>query len=81
MISEQYPELKANEHYLELQAQLEGTENRITVARRDFNAAVREYNTSIRHFPSSLVAGIFGFDSKAYFEADAGADKAPEVEF
>lgn len=80
-IAESYPELKANEHYLELQAQLEGTENRITVARRDFNAAVREYNTSIRHFPSSLVAGIFGFDSKAYFEADAGADKAPEVEF
>ena len=80
-IAESYPELKANEHYLELQAQLEGTENRITVARRDFNAAVREYNASIRHFPSSLVAGIFGFDSKAYFEADAGADKAPEVEF
>lgn len=80
-IAESYPELKANEHYLELQAQLEGTENRITVARRDFNAAVREYNTSIRHFPSSLIAGIFGFDSKAYFEADAGADKAPEVEF
>ena len=80
-IAESYPELKANEHYLELQAQLEGTENRITVARRDFNAAVREYNTSIRHFPSSLLAGIFGFDSKAYFEADAGADKAPEVEF
>lgn len=80
-IAESYPELKANEHYLELQAQLEGTENRITVARRDFNAAVREYNTSIRHFPSSLIAGIFGFDTKAYFEADAGADKAPEVEF
>lgn len=80
-VSESYPELKANSQFLELQAQLEGTENRITVARRDFNAVVRDYNTSIRHLPRSLIANIFGFQPRAYFEAEEGAQNAPNVEF
>src|SRR5690606_2851132 len=81
VVSERYPELKANQNFLELQAQLEGTENRITVARRDFNLAVQDYNTNIRTFPNNLFAGIFGFQQKGSFAAEAGADKAPEVQF
>lgn len=81
MITENYPDLKANQNFLELQSQLEGTENRITVERRNFNEAVKDYNTYIRKFPNNLTAGMFGFDKKAYFESQAGADKAPEIEF
>ena len=80
-VTENYPELKANENFQELQAQLEGTENRITVARRDFNEAVRPYNSKIRRSPTNLIANIFGFDKKAYFEAEEGAEQAPDVEF
>ena len=80
-VSEQYPDLKANQNFLELQAQLEGTENRINVALKNFNDAAQEFNTSIRRFPKSIVAGIFGFERRAYFEAADGADKAPEVQF
>lgn len=78
---ERYPELKATDAFRDLQAQLEGTENRITVARRDFNEAVRAYNTSIRRFPANLVAGFTGFEQRPYFEAREGADEAPKVEF
>ena len=81
MVAENYPQLKANENFLELQSQLEGTENRITVARKDFNDAAKEYNTAIRRFPKSILASMFGFDKKAYFEAESGAEKAPEVKF
>lgn len=81
MITENYPQLKANENFLELQAQLEGTENRITVARKDFNDMAKAYNVSIRRFPKSMLAGMFGFEKKAYFEAEEGAEKAPEVKF
>lgn len=80
-ITENYPDLKANQNFLELQAQLEGCENRIAVARKDFNAVAREYNTAVRRFPKSIFAAIFGFDRKPYFEAEAGADKAPTVNF
>ena len=80
-ITENYPDLKANQNFLELQSQLEGTENRINVARKDFNDAAKEYNVSIRRFPKSIIAGISAFDKKNYFEAEAGADKAPKVEF
>ena len=80
-VSENYPDLKANQNFLELQAQLEGTENRITVARKEFNDATQEYNVSVRKFPANLVAMIFGFYQKAYFEADATASAAPKVEF
>lgn len=80
-VAENYPNLKANQNFLELQAQLEGTENRIAVERRNFNEAVREYNTFIRRFPNNLFAGMFGFKTKAYFEADPGAEKAPTVKF
>lgn len=80
-ITENYPDLKANQNFLELQSQLEGTENRINVARKDFNDAAKEYNVSIRRFPKSIIAGICGFDKKNYFAAEAGADKAPKVEF
>lgn len=80
-VSENYPDLKANQNFLELQAQLEGTENRITVARKEFNDATQEYNISVRKFPANIVAMIFGFDQKAYFEADATASAAPKVEF
>lgn len=80
-ITENYPDLKANQNFLELQAQLEGCENRIAVARKDFNAVAREYNTAVRRFPKSIFASIFGFDRKPYFEAEAGADKAPTVNF
>lgn len=78
---EKYPELKANENFRELQAQLEGTENRISVARRDFNEAARQYNTTLRSFPKNILAGMFGFEKKAYFEAHEGSDQAPTVQF
>lgn len=80
-ITENYPDLKANQNFLELQAQLEGTENRITVARKNFNDAAQGYNTSIRKFPKSMFAGLFGFEKRAYFEAEEGSEKAPKVEF
>lgn len=80
-ITEAYPELKANENFLELQAQLEGTENRIAVARQNFNETVKEYNTSIRKFPRNLLAGMFGFEKRPYFEAQEGAAVAPQVNF
>ena len=78
---ERYPELKANQNYLDLQKQLEGTENRINVARNDFNGSVQEYNQVVRRFPNNLFAGMFGFSVKQPFEADAGSQKAPEVKF
>ncbi len=78
---ERYPELKANQNFLELQAQLEGTENRITVARNDFNTVVKDYNQEVRTFPTNLFAGIFGFAQKGYFTATAGSEKAPTVQF
>ncbi|HEX7365732.1 MAG TPA: LemA family protein [Pelobium sp.] len=81
VVSERYPVLKANANFQELQAQLEGTENRIAVARRDFNASVQAYNTQIRTFPNNLFAGMFGFQQKGAFAAEAGADKSPKVEF
>ena len=80
-ITESYPELKANENFKELQAQLEGTENRISVERRNFNEIARNYNSSIRSFPRSIIAGMFGFEKRPYFEAEEGANKAPEVKF
>ena len=80
-VSESYPDLKANQNFLELQAQLEGTENRINVARKNFNDAAQAYNTNIRRFPKNIFAGMFGFDKKAYFEAEEGSEKAPKVEF
>ena len=80
-VSENYPELKANQNFLELQAQLEGTENRITVARKSFNDATNDYNVTVRKFPANIVAMIFGFDQKPYFEADESASTALKVEF
>ena len=80
-ITENYPDLKANQNFMELQAQLEGTENRISVERRNFNEVAREYNTSIRTVPKTLIAGVCGFDKRPYFEAEEGANKAPEVKF
>lgn len=80
-VSENYPELKANQNFLELQAQLEGTENRISTERRKFNETVRNYNVYIRKFPRNLVAMLFSFTPKAYFEAEEGSEKAPEVKF
>jgi LemA protein len=81
VVVERYPELKANQNFLELQAQLEGTENRIAVERGRFNEATRGYNTYIRRFPKNIVASIFGFDKKGYFEAAEGSEQAPKVEF
>jgi LemA protein len=81
VVVERYPELKANQNFLELQAQLEGTENRIAVERQKFNEVVQDYNRYIRSFPQTLLAGMYGFEQKAYFTADAGAEKAPKVEF
>lgn len=81
VVSEQYPQLKANENFLSLQAQLEGTENRISVERRNFNEAVLDYNNRIVRFPGSLIASSFGFQKRAFFEADAGAKTAPKVQF
>lgn len=81
VLTENYPELKATQQFSELSAQLEGTENRITVARKDFNAAVQEFNSKVRSFPTNLTAGLFGFSAKTPFKADAGAQNAPKVEF
>ena len=81
VVVERYPELKANQNFLELQAQLEGTENRIAVERGKFNETVNDYNSYIRRFPNNIIAGIFNFDKKGYFKATEGADKAPDVEF
>ena len=80
-IQEAYPDLKANENFKDLQAQLEGTENRITVERQKFNETAQSYNTQIRSFPTNLIAGLFNFDKKGYFKAAEGADVAPKVEF
>ena len=80
-ISENYPDLKASEQFKELQAQLEGTENRINVARTNFNNEAKKYNTTIRTFPRNMFAGMLGFTQRAYFEAEAGANQAPKVEF
>ncbi len=81
VVAEQYPQLKATQNFLELQSQLEGTENRIAVERGKFNDVVKDYNSYIRKFPQILYAGMFGFDKKGYFEAEKGAEKAPEVKF
>jgi LemA protein len=81
LIQENYPDLKANQNFRDLQAQLEGTENRISTERMKFNQAVKDYNTMIRRFPSNIIASMFGFEKKGYFEADSGAEKAPQVEF
>lgn len=81
LVIERYPDLKANQNFSELQAQLEGTENRISVERKRFNETAQGYNTYIRSFPTNILAGMFGFHPAAYFTADAGADKAPKVEF
>ena len=80
-VAESYPDLKANENFRDLQQQLEGTENRIAVARQLFNDEAKKYNTSIRKFPNNLIAGAFGFEKKPYFEAEEGSEKAPKVEF
>ncbi len=81
VVVERYPDLKANQNFLELQAQLEGTENRITIERQKFNEAARLYNTYIKLFPKNMLANLFGFDVKPYFEAQQGAETAPKVEF
>lgn len=81
VVSEQYPQLKANQNFLELQATLEGTERRIAVARKDFNESVQDYNVYVRRFPQSMLAGMYGFSSKGFFQSDAGAEKAPKVQF
>ncbi len=81
VVTENYPELKSNTNFLGLQEQIEGTENRINVARLDFNTSVQNYNSKIRSFPANLTAKMFGFAEKGYFQAEAGADKAPKVEF
>ena len=81
VVTENYPTLKSNENFLGLQAQLEGTENRINVARLDFNTAVQDYNSKVRTFPANLTAKMFGFTEKGYFQAEAGSDKAPKIEF
>ena len=80
-VTEAYPELKANEQYQALTDELAGTENRIAVARKDYNEAAKEYNVAIRRFPSNILAGIFGFDAAEYFEADDSASSVPEVSF
>jgi LemA protein len=81
VVAEKYPDLKANQNFLELQSQLEGTENRITVERQRFNESAREFNTAIRQFPKSMVADSKGFKAREYFEAKKGAENAPEVKF
>ena len=81
VVVERYPDLKANQNFLELQTQLERTENRISVERRTFNTTAQQYNSYIRSFPKNIYAGMFGFEKKDYFTATAGAEKAPEVEF
>ncbi|HRE40315.1 MAG TPA: LemA family protein [Ignavibacteria bacterium] len=81
VVAENYPQLKANENFLQLQSQLEGTENRIAVERRRFNEVVQQYNTSVRSFPTLIIAKIFGFGEKQYFKGQEGSDKAPDVKF
>ncbi|WKV13154.1 LemA family protein [Marivirga harenae] len=81
VVVERYPDLKANQNFIKLQDQLEGTENRIAVERRRFNEVTQDYNTYIRKFPQAMLAGMYGFDKKGYFEADQGAEQAPEVNF
>jgi len=81
VVAEQYPQLQATQNFKDLQAQLEGTENRIKVSRNDFNSAVQEYNSTVRRFPNNLFAGMFGFKQKEGFRAEAGSEKAPEVKF
>ena len=81
MITENYPDLKANENFRELQVQLEGTENRISTERTRFNEASNSYNAKLRRFPTNVIGSIFGFERRAYFEAEAGSEKAPTVEF
>lgn len=81
VVSENYPDLKANANFRDLSVELEGTENRITVERMKFNQAVQDYNTTIQTFPNNLTAGMFGFTKKAYFQAKAGSENAPEVKF
>jgi len=81
VVSEKYPDLKANENFRDLSVQLEGTENRINVSRKDFNDAVMQYNSKIRSFPANITAKMFGFSEKGYFTAEPGSDKAPKVEF
>ena len=81
VVVERYPELKADENFRQLQAQLEGTENRITTARMDFNNQAQQYNTKVRRFPTNIFAGIFGFRQRPYFQAEAGAEQAPQVKF
>jgi LemA protein len=81
VVVEKYPDLKANQNFLELQSQLEGTENRISTERRRFNEAVQAYNAYIRSFPKNLIAGMFGFEKRVYFEAESGSEQAPKVEF
>ncbi len=81
VVVENYPDLKANQNFMELQAQLEGTENRITVARKNFNESVQDYNTYIRKFPQLMFSGMFGFEKKGYFEAKEGTENAPAVKF
>ncbi len=81
VVSEKYPDLKANQNFLDLQAQLEGTENRISTERTRFNTAVKSYNTVVRTFPKNIIASMFGFEPKPYFESEKGAEKAPVVEF
>ena len=81
VVMERYPDLKANQNFLDLQAQLEGTENRIAVERRRFNDLSRDFNTAIRRFPGNILAGMFGFEKRSYFEADEGSEKAPAVSF
>ncbi len=81
VVSERYPELKANANFQELQSQIEGTENRITVERQKFNEVTQQYNSKIRSFPNNMTAGMFGFQKKGYFQAETGSEKAPKVEF
>jgi len=81
VVTENYPNLRANDAFRGLQTQLEGTENRIKVARNDFNTAVQEYNQTIRRFPNNIFAGMFGFHARPYFEADPGSQNAPKVDF
>ncbi len=81
VVAEQYPQLKANENFLELQAQLEGTENRIAVERNNFNEVAKGYNTYLRSFPNNMISGFYGFAKKPYFQAERGSEKAPKVDF
>lgn len=81
VVVEKYPDLKANQNFLELQSQLEGTENRISVERRRFNEMVQDYNTYIRKFPNNFISGWFGFEQRGYFKSDEGSENAPKVEF